>query len=391
MVCGMHNASLRIAATHGSGHRATSGGYSFIMPIPIDLHRPGKPGLFITGTDTGVGKTVVACLIADQWRRQFGVGIGGTVVLPVITGHRAPSRLARRVGVLKPIATGCRHEREGLVSEDAEQLAHAADFDSDIGDLDLIAPIRFKAALTPAAALELEHRGADGRAALAGRVSGLSGARSTGFAPSLDWPLLDRSLRRLDAECDRIVVEGIGGVLAPIESMTGETPVLPHAHPTRSNKGESIVTVLDLIMAIGYPVVVVCRACLGTLNHTALTCEALRRRGAPIAGLVVNGHEPDSQDLSQSSNLDWLRRQNGTRILAVLPGRFAHESIVTGCGSTGTHGSKSRATSKHEAALHKGKALWNAMQISPELRDAIDTTDFGRLAKPGRAIETPGD
>ena len=63
-----------------------------------------KKGLFITGTDTGVGKTVVTAALAAVLRAD-GVN----------------------VGVMKPIATGCVRRREGLVSQDAEFLAKAAD------------------------------------------------------------------------------------------------------------------------------------------------------------------------------------------------------------------------------------------------------------------------
>src|SRR4051794_11000344 len=48
-----------------------------VRPVPI-------PGLFVTGTDTGVGKTVVAGMVADWFRRR-----------------------GARVAVLKPVATGC--------------------------------------------------------------------------------------------------------------------------------------------------------------------------------------------------------------------------------------------------------------------------------------------
>ena len=68
-----------------------------LRPVPL-------PGLFVTGTDTGVGKTVVAGTIADWFRRR-----------------------RNRVAVLKPVATGCVRRREGLVSEDAEFLAVCAD------------------------------------------------------------------------------------------------------------------------------------------------------------------------------------------------------------------------------------------------------------------------
>src|SRR5436189_3788940 len=86
------------------------------------------PGLFITGTDTGVGKTVVAGAIADWFRRR-----------------------GNRVAVLKPVGTGCERRREGLVSEDAEFLAVCADARH---PLDLICPQRYAEPLAPAVAAE---------------------------------------------------------------------------------------------------------------------------------------------------------------------------------------------------------------------------------------------
>ena len=65
------------------------------------LSRAKIPGLFVTGTDTGIGKTMVAGAIAGHLHRR-----------------------GKRVGVCKPIASGCVQRREGLVSEDAEFLAH---------------------------------------------------------------------------------------------------------------------------------------------------------------------------------------------------------------------------------------------------------------------------
>src|SRR5688500_15542889 len=94
---------------------------SVLAPSPI-------PGLLITGTDTGIGKTLIAGAVAAHLRRQ-GV----------------------RVGVLKPAASGCVTRREGLVSEDAEFLAHCADSPH---PLDIIAPQRFGEPLAPAVAAQ---------------------------------------------------------------------------------------------------------------------------------------------------------------------------------------------------------------------------------------------
>ncbi|RMD64937.1 MAG: dethiobiotin synthase, partial [Planctomycetota bacterium] len=218
------------------------------------------PGLFVAGTDTEVGKTVAACLIADQLRRQARARGAG-----------------ERVGVLKPFASGCRLERERLVSPDAEALAHAADFDPNVGDLDVVCPVRVRPPLAPAVALE----------------------RSGG---ELDVEAVARAMRRQDEACRWIVVEGIGGVLTPL---------------ARTRRG--LVTALDCMEALDYPVVVVARAGLGTLNHTALTCQAIRQRGLRIAGVVVNGYEPDSSDPSMESNRRWLGIVAQAPVLAVLP------------------------------------------------------------------------
>jgi dethiobiotin synthetase len=92
--------------------------------MPIDLKLPKKAGLFITGADTGVGKTVVAGAIARILADK---------------GHK--------VGVFKPIATGCRRDWEGLVSYDTEFLANCANSNL---SLSTITPVGY---LTPAAPL----------------------------------------------------------------------------------------------------------------------------------------------------------------------------------------------------------------------------------------------
>lgn len=216
----------------------------FIAPLSLD-----KPGLFVTATDTGVGKTVITCAIAWALRKQ---GLA--------------------VGVCKPFASGCRQEREGLVNDDALALAHFADCRQ---PLDVICPIRFAQPLAPAVAAQL-----------------------AGAPP--DYSLLARSLERLNAAHDVLLIEGVGGLLVPLDEKH---------------------TVLDLVAALGYPVVVVTRAGLGTLNHTAMTVTLLRQAGCEVAGLVVNGYESDPachEDPSMATNSDWLTKMNRTPILATV-------------------------------------------------------------------------
>lgn len=221
-----------------------------------------RPGLFITATDTEVGKTVVTCAIASQMRRQ-GAGRGRGL----------------RVGVCKPVATGCRHEREGLVNEDAEALAHFADCRL---PLDVINPVRYRSPVAPAVA-----------------------AARTGVG--VDFDAIRASLRQLDDWSDVLLVEGVGGLLVPLD-------------------GEPVRTVLDLITTLGYPVLVVARAGLGTLNHTTMTVRLLTGAGCRVAGLIVNGYQADPagrlnarKDLAMATNRPWLERLTGVRVLATIP------------------------------------------------------------------------
>ncbi|MSP61503.1 MAG: dethiobiotin synthase [Myxococcales bacterium] len=127
---------------------------------------PGARRLFVTGTDTGVGKTRVACGLIAAWRNA-----------------------GRRVAPFKPIETGCLlSERDGLLPADGARLLRAA---GDSLDLDLVSPIRFGLPASPAAA-----------AAHAGR--------------SIDLALLDRAAATLAAHADLLLIEGAGGLLVPV-------------------------------------------------------------------------------------------------------------------------------------------------------------------------------
>ncbi|MEM9915541.1 MAG: dethiobiotin synthase [Planctomycetota bacterium] len=215
-----------------------------------------KPGLFVTGTDTDVGKTVATCAIAAAIREQ----------------HRRT-----RLGVMKPFATGCRQAKEGLLNEDAEALAHFADCHL---PMDVVNPIRFKIPVAPAVASEVERQ-------------------------PVDWEAIGRGLAQLDEASDALIVEGVGGLMVPLD------PKNPR------------FMVGQLADAIGFPVIVVCRPDLGTLNHTVMTVELLRQAGFRVSGLVVNGVDRDPQntaaDPSIAYNRDWLERLTGVKVLAVLP------------------------------------------------------------------------
>lgn len=138
-------------------------------PFNFDVSKypplPRAAGLFITGTDTDIGKTLVAGAIARSLRR------GG-----------------KTVEVYKPAASGCRHAREGLISSDAEFLAACADSRRTLTE---ITPIRYASPVAPNVAAELEGR-------------------------PVDLDAIFDGYRKLTESGNSIIVEGVGGLLCPI-------------------------------------------------------------------------------------------------------------------------------------------------------------------------------
>lgn len=86
---------------------------------------------------------------------------------------------------------------------------------------------------------------------------------------------------------DHLIVEGAGGLMVPF------------------NDEDMII---DLISYLELPVVLVARSTLGTLNHTFLSLEALRKRDIPIIGVVLNGpqHESNRRTIEEYGDVDIL-------------------------------------------------------------------------------------
>lgn len=213
-------------------------------------------GVFVTGTDTDCGKTLIAGGIA-----------------------RALLKKGLNVGVMKPVATWGDPARElGIrtkwISDDALHLRQAAAV-SDA--LDLINPICFKAAMAPWPAARQEKK-------------------------TIDMDRVISAYRELCRRHKYMVVEGAGGVMVPI---------------TRE------FFMIDLIAKMRLPAIVVARPDLGTLNHTLMTVSTLKRKGVPLAGVVINNYRGKTR--AEITNPSVLQRILDRRIL-VVPHRpdFAH-------------------------------------------------------------------
>lgn len=75
---------------------------------------------------------------------------------------------------------------------------------------------------------------------------------------------------------------------------------------------------VDLAIDLGAPVVLVVRPGLGTLNHTALSLEYARQKGARVLGVVINGF-PEPADVASATNPSVLSDVFSVNILGVLP------------------------------------------------------------------------
>lgn len=223
------------------------------------MERNQVRGLFVTGTDTEIGKTYVAALVA-----------------------RALAAAGHRVGVYKPAASGCTLEDGQMVSGDAVALWQAA---GSPGTLEEVCPQRFAAPLAPHLAAEAE-----------GRV--------------LDADLLRSGIEVWLARSDVVLVEGAGGLMSPL------------------GRDEFVA---DLAYDLGFPLVVVARNTLGTINHVlqTLVTAATFRDSLDVAGVVLNEPVPRGDDLSTETNAQEIRRHAVAPLLAeVGPGATRFEPAV---------------------------------------------------------------
>jgi dethiobiotin synthetase len=204
------------------------------------------PGLFVTATDTNVGKTHIAQLMVRSLR-ETGI----------------------RPGVYKPACSGAIVSPSGVQWDDIERLRTAAG--QDWPD-DAICPQRFLAPLAPPIAAHAEGRIIDAQLLVTGA----------------DW---------WRGRVDFLVVEGAGGLLAPMTTTD---------------------SVADIASRLGYPLVIIARCGLGTINHTLLTVEAARHRGLKIAGVVLN-QAASQDDLSLAeSNATEIETRGKVSVLGIL-------------------------------------------------------------------------
>jgi dethiobiotin synthetase len=178
-------------------------------------------GVFITATDTEVGKTYISCQIAAALKKA-GVNCG----------------------VFKPVSTGDRADAKALIK--ASGIKESPN---------RVTPVFFKNPMSPYGASLLEGK-------------------------AFDLEKVYKTFKYFTDKYDFTVVEGVGGLLVPL-------------------KKDFYVS--DLIMSLRLPVIVVARAGLGTINHTLLTIDKLKRDKQKILGIILNNNT-GAKDASVSTN-----------------------------------------------------------------------------------------
>lgn len=183
---------------------------------------------FITGIDTDIGKTITTGVLARH------------------LGQRGKSVITQKL-----IQTGTTK----AVADDI--ITHRRLMGIDLLDVDTdgtTCPFVFAKPASPHLSARLEHR-------------------------RVDLHVITNATNTLNARFDIVLLEGAGGVLAPITD----------------------VLTLDYVGQCGHRVIVVTSARLGSINHTLLTLEAIKARGLMLFGVVFNHHFDTDSDISHDT------------------------------------------------------------------------------------------
>ncbi len=205
---------------------------------------------FVTGTDTGVGKTVCsACLLLALTRQKINAGY------------------------MKPVQTGCIQKDARLLAPDVDYITNVQQKHADNALYDLICPYRFSLAASP----HLAARHAN---------------------ETIQLKSILGAFKQFQQHYESIIVEGAGGILVPLNS--------DH-------------TMLHLMCELKIPIVLACRAGLGTLNHTLLSVQRLQSANLTCAGLIIVCTSSDPWGLIEEDNKKTLEDMTSLPVLGVLP------------------------------------------------------------------------
>lgn len=201
-------------------------------------------GIFITGTDTGIGKTIVIAALTLALKHQ-----------------------GFSVGVMKPVQSGFAPDDPESDGAKLLQLTGIQDTFAEV------VPYAFTPPVAPG---------------LAAQMAGITIERDT----------LSAAFQHLSQKYDLILVEGAGGLMAPLGADW---------------------TIAHLAQQLDLPVLIVARPNLGTVNHTVLTTIVARQFGLDPLGVILNEQKPLSTDPSVATNAAYIEQFAQLPVYGKLP------------------------------------------------------------------------
>ncbi len=213
-----------------------------VSNLPLYLCMLDHKSIFITGTDTGVGKSIFAAYLALKLSSE-----------------------GKKVAILKPIQTGTEKDTDFL-----EFLTE--------GKISIFNTYSFSLPAAPSVAASYGNKNID-----------------------IEKVVFD--IRKLEKEFDCVIVEGIGGIAVPLVGARHGTPLL----------------VSDLIKDLDYPVIIIARPTLGTINHTVLTIEFAKQKKLNVLGFVVSGYDEMTNDPVIKTAPDEISTITGIKCLMKIP------------------------------------------------------------------------
>ena len=253
-------------------------------------------GIFITGTDTNVGKTVVAAAVMLRYRDEAALRYW------------------------KPVQTGIRDSGFGIRTSD--DAAPSDDDSAEVARLSRASEdqiLRCGVQLPDPVSPHLAARRAGIRITVHSLVEKLHSADLT-LRQAQGHPEQGRAVKVRDAHNAESRIPNLESRIAPVRRSSASEGGNPESRPrwVVEGAGGALVplnereTMADLMQALDLPVVIAARSSLGTINHTCMTIEVLRRRMLRVAGVVMVGEPNDENRLA-------IEKYGGAEVLAQMP------------------------------------------------------------------------
>lgn len=223
-----------------------------------------KKGIFITATDTDVGKTYISALLV---KALISHGI--------------------RAGYYKPALSGAYKEKGHLIPGDAQFVCNTTGLSDAPSDL---VSFMFEPSVSPHLAAQMEDT-------------------------QIDETIVLQDYYKICKRYDFVVVEGCGGILCPLR-----------AADQVQGKRASPLLLPDIIRLLGLHIIIVADAGLGTINVTLLTVEYAKSHNISIEGIILNRYE--SNNFLHRDNKKQIETLSGLPVLACVPSNALDLNLI---------------------------------------------------------------